>query len=179
MGYVEMPEGSIRRQRQKAGMSLTQLAKALGVKPSTLDRWETGKTRVTDVYVKRIARQLNCSLAELSGEIITRVEFEEVKEAIARIEKKLEGAPRASIYVDPVKVCERFGLVDAEGETVVVGCFIRHAGGTGPDARVHTISAKAEQNGRMTVSVYTSDSQTITAVDMRLPAHVVTRKATA
>lgn len=181
MGYVDLPSNAIRKQREKAGLSRAQLAKALGVKPCTLDRWETGESKITDTYVKRIARQLNCSLAELSGEIITRAEFEEVKAAIARIERKLDGhaAPRASIYVDPVEVCERLGLVDSEGEPVVVGCFVRHAGGTGPDARVHTISAKAEQNGKMTVSVYTSDSQAITAVDMRLPGHVVTRKATA
>lgn len=182
MGYIKMRKNNLKCCREAAGMSQAEVRRAIGgVKDDTYRGWESGERQITEAYLKRIAKVLRCSIEDLTGESVTREEFEGVKAAIARIEKKLEGhaAPRASIYVDPVEVCERLGLVDSEGEPVVVGCFVRHAGGTGPDARMHTIAAKAEQNGKMTVSVYTSDSQAITAVDMRLPGHVVTRKATA
>ena len=52
----------------------------------------------------------------------TLAEFEDLKEAVARIEARLSSKPeRSSVIVDAVEACERIGIVDAYGTPVAVG----------------------------------------------------------
>ena len=96
----------------------------------------------------------------------TLAEFEDLKEAVARIEARLSSKPeRSSVIVDAVEACERIGIVDAYGTPVAVGDEIGTLeGGAGCKATLHAACA---------------DGSSVTAVDMRLPGYVVTKKATA
>lgn len=46
-------------------MSKAGLAKALGVHPSQVSRWDTGRRRVTVEAARRIAEVLHCQVADL------------------------------------------------------------------------------------------------------------------
>ena len=67
----------------------------------------------------------------------TLAEFEDLKEAVARIEARLSSKPeRASVIVDAVEACERIGIVDAYGTPVAVGDEIGTLeGGAGREVR--------------------------------------------
>lgn len=108
-------------------------------------------------------------------------EFEELKEAVARIEEQLARKPvQSSVYVDAQQIAEALGLADAYGVPVAVGDRLQAL--DGGDERevlaVNVFAAKANA-GRATVYAALSGGTKLTAVNMRLPSHVVTRKATA
>ena len=104
----------------------------------------------------------------------TLAEFEDLKEAVARIEARLSSKPeRSSVRVDAVEACERIGIVDAYGTPVAVGDEIGTLeGGAGREVR-EIVLRKA------TLHAACADGSSVTAVDMRLPGYVVTKKATA
>ena len=57
-------ENGIRRSREIAGLSQTQLAAELGVDPSTLSKWETGAS-VPDVFKVKLARRFDLPVHHL------------------------------------------------------------------------------------------------------------------
>lgn len=107
-------------------------------------------------------------------------EFEELKEAVARIEAQLARKPvQSSVYSDAQRIADALGLTDADGVPVAVGDEIRRIDGS-EAYLVRQIAVNAAWvDGKALVSVAIDDGSTVTAVDMRLPGHVVTRKATA
>ena len=107
----------------------------------------------------------------------TLAEFEDLKEAVARIEARLSSKPeRSSVIVDAVEACERIGIVDAYGTPVAVGDEI----GTLEGREVREIVLrKATGSCKATLHAACADGSSVTAVDMRLPGYVVTKKATA
>ena len=107
----------------------------------------------------------------------TLAEFEDLKEAVARIEARLSSKPeRSSVIVDAVEACERIGIVDAYGTPVAVGDEIGTLeGGAGREVR-EIVLRKATGSCKATAC---ADGSSVTAVDMRLPGYVVTKKATA
>ena len=107
-------------------------------------------------------------------------EFEDLKEAVARIEARLSSKPeRSSVIVDAVEACERIGIVDAYGTPVAVGDEIGTLeGGAGREVR-EIVLRKATGSCKATLHAACADGSSVTAVDMRLPGYVVTKKATA
>ena len=92
----------------------------------------------------------------------TLAEFEDLKEAVARIEAR-----------------ERIGIVDAYGTPVAVGDEIGTLeGGAGREVR-EIVLRKATGSCKATLHAACADGSSVTAVDMRLPGYVVTKKATA
>lgn len=110
----------------------------------------------------------------------TLAEFEELKEAVARIECKLDAKPaRASVYTDAERLADVLGLMDAYGMPVAVGDGLRTLAGDSCGI-VKSISIVATScAGLATVSVSLTGTARLTAVDMRLPGHAVEKKATA
>lgn len=104
-------------------------------------------------------------------------EFEELKEAVARIEARLSSKPeKSSVIVDAVEACERIGIVDAYGTPVAVGDEIGTLeGGAGREVR-EIVLRKATGSCKATLHAACADGSSVTAVDMRLPGHVVTKK---
>ena len=101
----------------------------------------------------------------------TLAEFEDLKEAVARIEARLSSKPERS--------CERIGIVDAYGTPVAVGDEIGTLeGGAGREVR-EIVLRKATGSCKATLHAACADGSSVTAVDMRLPGYVVTKKATA
>lgn len=58
----------IKELRRKANLTQTELSARIGVSLSTLSYWESGKRNPRNVYLPRIAHELNCSVDELYGE---------------------------------------------------------------------------------------------------------------
>lgn len=111
----------------------------------------------------------------------TLKEFDELKEAVARIEAQLARKPvQSSAYVDAQQIAEALGLADAHGVPVAVGdCLQALEGGDACEVLSVNVVATSGGEGRATVRVALSGGARLTAVDMRLPSHAVTRKATA
>lgn len=108
----------------------------------------------------------------------TLAEFEELKAAVQELAQSRR-AERPSVWVDAEEIAERMGLSDAHGVPVAVGDEIAPVDGGEPH-RVRTIAVSvAGRDGKATVTAATVHGQSVTAVDMRLPGHVVTKKATA
>lgn len=108
-------------------------------------------------------------------------EFDELKEAVARIEERLARKPaQSSIYVNAQQIAEALNLADAHGVPVAVGDCLQALEG-GDDCKVLSVNvvATSRDDGRATVRVALTGGARLTAVDMRLPSHAVTRKATA
>ena len=105
-------------------------------------------------------------------------EFEELKEAVARIEAQLARKPaQSSVYVDAQQVAEALGLTDAHGVPVAVGDRLRAL--EGGDARevlaVNVFAAKAS-DGKATVHAQVTGGVKLTAVDMRLSGYEVEKR---
>ncbi|OUO92061.1 hypothetical protein B5F40_01635 [Gordonibacter sp. An230] len=110
----------------------------------------------------------------------TLAEFEELKEAVGRLEARLgPKAERASVWIDADELADRLGLADAYGVPVAVGDEISPMDRDDPRKVVEASIRAAARSGKATMTVRTGNGQTVTAVDMRLPGHVVTKKATA
>lgn len=113
----------------------------------------------------------------------TLSEFTELKAAVDRIEQKLNRSTnRPSVYVDPIEIGDRLGVIDADGCHVTVGDWIRPIDGLST-CKVTSIALNLSEKRDGDVAVViigTSDGQTVTTVDMRLLNHVVdnNRKAT-
>ena len=98
----------------------------------------------------------------------TLAEFEDLKEAVARIEARLSSKPERSSVI-----------VDAYGTPVAVGDEIGTLeGGAGREVR-EIVLRKATGSCKATLHAACADGSSVTAVDMRLPGYVVTKKATA
>lgn len=110
----------------------------------------------------------------------TLAEFEGLKASVARIEAAMPSKPiRASVYIDADEIAERLGLVDSYGVPVAVGDSLQRVD-MDITHRISSITVRAASQERMaTVTVETDDGKSITAVDMRLPGHMVIKKATA
>lgn len=114
----------------------------------------------------------------------TLEQFEALSELVSNMKNdiaKITSAekPRGSVWADADELAERLGLADAYGAPVAVGDELRALDGA-DSHRVHAISIKAAtQTGKATVIVHLVGGGCASAVDMRLPGHVVTRKATA
>jgi transcriptional regulator with XRE-family HTH domain len=48
----------LRKLRERAGMTPTDLGAAIGVSARTIDRWESGQVRITRLHVKAIMAAL-------------------------------------------------------------------------------------------------------------------------
>lgn len=57
----------IRKCRKKQGITQTELAKRIGVAPSTVTQWETGARNPSVNQVPLLASALECSLDDLFG----------------------------------------------------------------------------------------------------------------
>ena len=57
----------IRKYRKKQGLTQAEVAKKMGVAPSTVTQWETGARRPNVGQVLQLAETLGCSLDELFG----------------------------------------------------------------------------------------------------------------
>lgn len=55
----------IREFRERAGLSQRELAQALGIDPSAVSLWETGKNSPTVHNLRRLADILGCNPADL------------------------------------------------------------------------------------------------------------------
>lgn len=55
----------IRERREAAGMSQKQLAAALGVDPSAVSLWESGKTYPSYTNILKLSEVLNCNPGDL------------------------------------------------------------------------------------------------------------------
>lgn len=55
----------LRAARQRAGMTQTQLAEAIGVKQKDVSRWEAGQIEPGVLIVKKMAQALGCSMDDL------------------------------------------------------------------------------------------------------------------
>lgn len=55
------------RKGHKPPMSMSALAKELGVKPATVSRWESGKRAPEHKHIKRIAALVGADAAKLAG----------------------------------------------------------------------------------------------------------------
>lgn len=110
----------------------------------------------------------------------TLAEFEALKEAVARIETGMTTKPtRASVWVNAEELAERMGIVDAYGVPVAVGDDLQQIDGDTAHRINCIIVRAATQDGMATVTVGVVNGQGLTAVDMRLPGHVVSKKVTA
>ena len=110
----------------------------------------------------------------------TLAEFEELKKAVERMEASMSAKPtRSSVIVDAVEACERIGLVDAYDAPVAVGDEICSLDGSASREVREIALRKAAGNGKATLHAVCSDGHAVTAVDMRLPGHCITKKATA
>src|SRR5262245_61298286 len=58
---------SIRRQREAMGMTVAQLAEAIGVSRNTLTNYESGKTEPTASDLVQLSDALGCPVSELLG----------------------------------------------------------------------------------------------------------------
>lgn len=63
----------IRKYRKKQGLTQVELAKKMGVAPSTVTQWETGARNPSVNQVPLLATALHCSLDELFGNISDRI----------------------------------------------------------------------------------------------------------
>lgn len=111
----------------------------------------------------------------------TLTEFKALENAVHRIEQQLQQSKqiRPSINVDAQMVAEKLGLVDADDVPVAVGDYISRIDRNEP-RRVREITIKVcAEEGKVSVVVDVIGGPSAVAVDMRLPNHVVTKKATA
>lgn len=58
----------IKNLREKAGFSQIELARSVGVSQVCLCRYETGERTPSYLILKRIAKELNCTVDQLIGE---------------------------------------------------------------------------------------------------------------
>lgn len=58
---------NLRRLREAAGLTQTQLAERVGVKQCSLSAWEVGITKPSTVNLLKLAYVLECSVDELIG----------------------------------------------------------------------------------------------------------------
>lgn len=116
----------------------------------------------------------------------TLTEFTELKAAVDRIEQKLgRPATRPSIYVDPVEVGARIGIVDSNGSPITVGDYIMSVDKS-RSMPVTNISLRTAGRNGVSLVVYVKDDdigqlQEVTVVDGQLLNHVLCapkRKAT-
>lgn len=56
---------SIKKMRQKRGLTQKQLADRLGVKQSNISRWESGAFKPNAATLKKMAAVLNCRIDDL------------------------------------------------------------------------------------------------------------------
>jgi DNA-binding XRE family transcriptional regulator len=61
----EVVSNRIAWERKRLGLTQKQLAKKLGVEPSTMSRWEREDANLTLATLRRIARVLSCSVRNL------------------------------------------------------------------------------------------------------------------
>jgi len=56
LGYIpwKLSEDDIRRNRQVLGISQKALARAIGVDPGTLARWESGEKKPSEIFIQKI-----------------------------------------------------------------------------------------------------------------------------
>ena len=114
----------------------------------------------------------------------TLEQFEALSELVISMKRDIEKItsaekPRGSVWVDTDELAECLGLTDAYGTPVAVGDELRALDGS-ESHRLHTVTIKAAtQTGKATVIAGLTGGGCVSAVDMRLPGHVVTRKATA
>ncbi|MBO7667067.1 MAG: helix-turn-helix transcriptional regulator [Firmicutes bacterium] len=66
----------IRQRRKAAGMTIEELAAAVGCSRQAAGFWETGQTLPTADRLPEIARALGCSIDDLFTEIINQEENE-------------------------------------------------------------------------------------------------------
>lgn len=110
----------------------------------------------------------------------TLAEFEDLKQAVSRIEDRLNEKPaKASVVVDAAEVCERIGIADAYGVPVSIGDEIGRLDGEETREVCEIAIRKASGNGKATLHAIFADGQSVIAVDMKLLSHVITKKATA
>lgn len=55
----------LRDLRERAGLSMEELAKAVGVSRQSLFAWETGKAWPSSMYLQPMARALGCTVEDL------------------------------------------------------------------------------------------------------------------
>lgn len=117
----------------------------------------------------------------------TLAEFEELKEAVGRIEEKVSRAScRPSIYVDPGEAGARIGITDANGLPVTVGDYIAPVSG-GKRSCITSVALRlaGRKGGAFAVCVDGDNhgrlGTEIVAVDGMLPNHVLSsiKEATA
>ncbi len=116
----------------------------------------------------------------------TLAEFEELKEAVARIESGMaEKQRRASVHVDAQQVADALGLMDAYGDTVAVGDKLLSLA----DGKVYTVDSvhiRRSSPGNVNVGANLADESNVIvngtrpiAVDMQLMGYALNKKATA
>lgn len=81
----------LKEMRERAGLSQTELAKALEVHPTRVSQWEVGKADIPAKRKQEILKILNCTEAELhNGDVATNIQAatESAKLTAERVDEK-------------------------------------------------------------------------------------------
>jgi transcriptional regulator with XRE-family HTH domain len=96
---MSVPLGqNVRNERKRAGLSVRELARRLGVSASFLSQFELGQSQATVSTLFAIASELNLSLDELLGHSVSPAKETPAKQTGERGEKAA-GPPPASEYL--------------------------------------------------------------------------------
>ena len=87
----------IRQLRKSQGLTLTQLAEKVGTTNQQLSHLEKGRRRLTQDWMERIARGLNCRPIELLEETVDKLSVQE--RAFIKIYRKLSSEQQEALYV--------------------------------------------------------------------------------
>lgn len=115
----------------------------------------------------------------------TLAEFEELKEAVARIEQSMTAreSRRASVHVDAQHIADALGLMDAYGDTVAIGDKLLSLA----DGKLYTVDSvhiRRSNPGCASVCANLADESNLitsgtrpVAVDMQLMGYALSKKA--
>lgn len=111
----------LREARKRAGLTQAELASKIGIGQNTYSYWETGKTKIDNVSLAKLAEILGVSIDYIMGHDIYEPEKKDYEEISRHKESSFVLSPEEILHIKKYRTLDDVGksVVDAVLETQV------------------------------------------------------------